>query len=48
MKKLIAVSALTLLCGSAFAQNTGAPAAAQSDMNKPGMANDKGSITKTA
>ena len=45
MKKLIAVAALTLMCGSAFAQNTGAPANAQSDMNKPGMNNmEKGSM----
>ena len=45
MKKLIAVTALTLMCGSAFAQNTGAPANAQSDMNKPGMNNmEKGSM----
>ena len=47
MKKLIAVAALALMCGSAFAQNTGAPAAAQNDMNKPGMNNmDKGSMDK--
>ncbi|MBR1153145.1 hypothetical protein [Bradyrhizobium sp. JYMT SZCCT0428] len=39
MKKIIAVTAFTLMCGSAFAQSTGAPAAAQSDMNKPGMTN---------
>jgi len=45
MKKLIAVAALTLMCGSAFAQNTGAPANAQSDMNKPAMNNmEKGSM----
>lgn len=46
MKKLIAIAALTLMCGSAaFAQNTGAPANAQSEMNKPGMNNmDKGSM----
>jgi hypothetical protein len=45
MKKLIAVAAFTLMCGSAFAQNTGAPANAQSDMNKPGMNNmEKGSM----
>ena len=45
MKKLIAVAALTLMCGSAYAQNTGAPANAQSDMNKPGMNNmEKGSM----
>lgn len=47
MKKLIAVTAFTLMCGSAFAQNTGAPANAQTDMNKPGMNNmDKGSMDK--
>ena len=39
MKKILIATAVTLMCGSAFAQNTGAPAAAQSDMNKPGMAN---------
>ncbi|MET0676417.1 MAG: hypothetical protein ABW175_11510, partial [Bradyrhizobium sp.] len=45
MKKIIAITAFTLMCGSAFAQNTGAPAAAQNDMNKPGMNNmDKGSM----
>ena len=45
MKKLIAVAAFTLMCGSAYAQNTGAPANAQSDMNKPGMNNmEKGSM----
>jgi hypothetical protein len=45
MKKLIAVTALILMSGSAFAQNTGAPAAAQNDMNKPGMNNmEKGSM----
>jgi hypothetical protein len=45
MKKLIAVAAFTLMCGSAFAQNTGAPANAQSDMNKPAMNNmEKGSM----
>lgn len=45
MKKLIAVTAFTLMCGSAFAQNTGAPANAQSEMNKPGMNNmEKGSM----
>jgi hypothetical protein len=47
MKKLIAVTAFTLMCGSAFAQNTGAPANAQSDMSKPGMNNmEKGSMEK--
>jgi hypothetical protein len=46
MKKLIAFTAFSLMCGSAFAQSTGAPANAQSnDMNKPGMNNmDKGSM----
>ena len=37
MKKFITVSALTLLCGSAFAQNTGP--APQTGMEKPGMTN---------
>jgi hypothetical protein len=45
MKKLIAVAAFTLMAGTAFAQNTGAPAAAQNDMNKPGMNSmEKGSM----
>jgi len=45
MKKLIAVTAFTLMCSSAFAQNTGAPANAQGEMNKPGMNNmEKGSM----
>ena len=45
MKKLIAVTAFSLMCSSAFAQNTGAPANAQGDMNKPGMNNmEKGSM----
>ena len=40
MKKVVAITtALTLICGPAFAQNTGAPAAAQSDPAKPGMGN---------
>jgi pentapeptide MXKDX repeat protein len=45
MKKiLIATAALTLMCGSAFAQGTG-PTAQPDNMNKPGMTNgsmDKG------
>ena len=40
MKKVFAITtALMLLCGPAFAQNTGAPAAAQTDPAKPGTAN---------
>jgi hypothetical protein len=47
MNKIILAAALTLMCGSAFAQNTGAPAAAQSDMNKPMNNNmEKGSMDK--
>jgi pentapeptide MXKDX repeat protein len=48
MRKIIFATALTLMCGSAFAQSTGAPAAAQNDMNKPGMNNnmDKGAMDK--
>jgi pentapeptide MXKDX repeat protein len=49
MKKLIiATAALTLMCGSAFAQSTG-PAAQGDNMNKPGMHNgtmEKGSMKK--
>ena len=37
MKKFFTVTALTLLCGSAFAQNTGP--APQTGMEKPGMTN---------
>jgi len=37
MKKLIAVTTLALLCGSAFAQNTGP--APQTGMEKPGTTN---------
>jgi hypothetical protein len=47
IRKIILATALTLMCGSALAQNTGAPANAQSDMNKP-MNNsmEKGSMDK--
>lgn len=48
MKKLIAVTALTLMCGSAFAQTTG-PAPQTDTPHKPGMNNqtmDKGSMSK--
>ena len=37
MKKFSTIIALTLLCGSAFAQNTGP--APQTGMEKPGMTN---------
>ncbi|WP_035978033.1 MULTISPECIES: hypothetical protein [Bradyrhizobium] len=37
MKKFVAVTALTLMCGSAFAQNTGP--APQTGMEKPGLTN---------
>jgi pentapeptide MXKDX repeat protein len=51
MKKLlIATAALSLMCGSAFAQGTTGPAAQQDNMTKPGMAKDnmdKGSMNKT-
>jgi hypothetical protein len=37
------------MCGSAFAQNTGAPANAQSDMSKPAVNNvEKGSMNNGA
>ncbi len=52
MKKILIATALTLMCGSAFAQGTG-PAAQPDNMTKPGMTNggstdssmDKGSMT---
>jgi pentapeptide MXKDX repeat protein len=40
MKKILIATALTLMCGSAFAQGTTGPAAQQDNMTKPGMAND--------
>lgn len=46
MKKLIAVAALTLMCGPAFAQNTG-PTPQTDTQQKPGINNgtrDKGSM----
>lgn len=47
MTKLIAVTALTLMCGAAYAQNTGAPANQQNEMNKPGMNNmEKGTMSR--
>jgi hypothetical protein len=42
MQKIVAITTaavLTIMSGAAFAQNTGAPAAAQSDPAKPGMGN---------
>jgi hypothetical protein len=49
MKKfLIATTALTLMCGSAYAQTTTGPGN-QTDMSKPGTTNgsmDKGSMKK--
>ena len=44
MKKLIAVTALTLMCGSAFAQNTG-PQSQTDTMQKPGTM-EKGNMGK--
>jgi pentapeptide MXKDX repeat protein len=45
MKKiLIATTALTLMCGSAFGQGTTGPATQQDNMTKPGMTN--GSMEK--
>lgn len=47
MKKLIIFTALTLISGTAYAQNTGAPANQQTEMNKSGMNNmEKGSMNK--
>jgi pentapeptide MXKDX repeat protein len=50
MKKIfIAATALTLMCGVAFAQGTSGPAAQQDNMTKPGMNNgtmEKGAMDK--
>ena len=51
MKKvLIATAALTLMCGSAFAQTSTGPGAQSDNMTKPGMTNgstmEKGSMNK--
>jgi hypothetical protein len=46
MKKImIATAALALMCGSASAQNTG-PVPQSDNMQKPGMHNEQGSMTK--
>ena len=48
MKKIITITALTLVCGSAFAQNTGP--APQTGMEKPGTtsgAKPEGSMDTT-
>ena len=44
MKRLVAVAALFLLCGSALAQNTGP--APQTGMEKPGMTNGAGRVAR--
>jgi pentapeptide MXKDX repeat protein len=49
MKKILIATALTLMCGSAFAQSTTGPASQGDNMTKPGMTNDsmnKGSMDK--
>jgi pentapeptide MXKDX repeat protein len=39
MKKLLIATAVTLMCGSAFAQTSTGPGNQNTDMNKPGMTN---------
>jgi hypothetical protein len=39
MRKIILVTALTLMCGSAFAQGSTGPAPQSDNMTKPGMTN---------
>jgi pentapeptide MXKDX repeat protein len=39
MRRIILATALTLICGSAFAQGSTGPANQGDNMNKPGMAN---------
>jgi hypothetical protein len=49
MKKILVATAVTLMCGSAFAQNSAGPAAQSNDTNKPGMTSgttDKGAMHK--
>jgi hypothetical protein len=51
MKKILVAAAVTLMCGSAFAQTGTGPAAQSDDTNKPGMTNgttDNGSTGKGA
>jgi hypothetical protein len=50
MRKIILATALTLMCGSAFAQTSTGPGAQGDNMTKPGMTNsstDKGSMNTT-
>jgi hypothetical protein len=49
MRRIILATALTLMCGSAFAQGSTGPANQGDNMNKPGMANpaNKGSMDNT-
>jgi pentapeptide MXKDX repeat protein len=49
MRKVILATTLTLMCSSAFAQNSTGPAPQSDNMNKPGTTNgtmDKGSMDK--
>ena len=47
MKKILIATALTLMCGSAFAQGSTGPAPQGDTMNKPGMNTmDKGSMNQ--
>lgn len=45
MRRIILTTALTLMCGSAFAQGTTGPAGQQDNMNKPGMTNNSTTTT---
>jgi len=47
MKKILVATAALMMCGSAFAQNSG-PAPQSNNMDKPGMEKnmDKGSMSK--
>jgi hypothetical protein len=45
MRRIILATALTLMCGSAFAQGTTGPAAQGDNMNKPGMTNSTTTTT---
>jgi pentapeptide MXKDX repeat protein len=47
MRRIILATALTLMCGSAFAQGATGPAAQGDNMNKPGTAKSSGSMKNT-
>ena len=47
MKKILIAAAVTLMCGSAFAQTSTGPAPQGDNMNKPGMTNSGSGMTNS-